>query len=187
MDQGLAGLIAGIAGLVGAVVGGGATAYGARIGAQKTIEAAQTQVHHQSAAEHQHWVREHRKQACLELVDGFGGYVPIAVECLGAVNQGNPVDREKQAELRRWCTQLVVSGGHLQLWGTTELISCGGDMTHEITLFTNLMSRWAGVRVTGDSETTRQHQAECQEQWTKVTQARRAFTSASREALAKHA
>lgn len=69
MDQGVAGVIAGIAGLVGAGVGGLATAYGARIGAQKTLEAAQTQVERQATAEHAHWVREQRRQVYSAVVE----------------------------------------------------------------------------------------------------------------------
>ncbi|MEV8334302.1 hypothetical protein [Streptomyces niveus] len=72
MDEGTAALIAAIAGMVGALggaaVGGIAAVRGARLGAEKSAEATRQQVKDQAVVEHLHWLRQERREACVELL-----------------------------------------------------------------------------------------------------------------------
>ncbi|MFD7242443.1 hypothetical protein [Streptomyces massasporeus] len=183
MDQGIAGVIAGIAGLLGAGVGGLATAYGARIGAQKTIEAAQTQVAQQSAAQHRQWLREQRRQACFALVDAFGTFARVAVDCATAVENEQALPEGHREELMDHTEQLVIEGAHMQLWGPPQLVAAIDDMSGEAIEFLALMTRWERIRRTGESPATLQHQEACEDRWTAVKEARDAFMLASQAAL----
>lgn len=67
MDQGIAAVWAGVAGLVGAGVGGCAAVWGATIGGNRAVEAAERAARHQSNADFQQWQRQERSEAYREL------------------------------------------------------------------------------------------------------------------------
>lgn len=123
MDQGLAGLLAGIAGLIGTGVGGLATAYGARIGADKTLEAAHAQVEAQSDAEHDHWVREQRRQACSDIVDAYGTFMLSLNRVTDQVwDRVQPTDSDLEA-VKNDARNFYLAGERLSLWGPDELVA----------------------------------------------------------------
>ena len=123
MDQGLAGLLAGIAGLIGTGVGGLATAYGARIGANKTLEAAHAQVEAQSGAEHGHWVREQRRQACSDVVDTYGVFMLSLNRVTDKVwDHVQPTDGDFEA-VKNDARNFYLAGGRLSLWGPDDLVT----------------------------------------------------------------
>jgi hypothetical protein len=186
MDQGIAGVIAGIAGLVGAGVGGLATAYGARIGAQKTIEAAQTQVAHQSAAEHRHWVRDQRREACATFLDRFGAFAMVAVDCASAVEHGRRLDEEHSRQLIDLTRQLIVANAQLQLWGPAPLTACAHELTSAASAFFYHLAEWEDVRTADDAESRRQHQQRCNDLWLAIPHKRNAFMDVSQNVLTTH-
>ncbi|MFH9988447.1 hypothetical protein [Streptomyces luteogriseus] len=120
MDQGIAGVIAGIAGLVGAGVGGLATAYGARIGAQKTLEAAHAQVERQSTAEHLHWMRDHRRQAYDDVMASYASFLAVMANLVGELLQGRPLPSDGRQRLREHFLALVETSARVDLWGPRE-------------------------------------------------------------------
>ncbi|AGP60923.1 hypothetical protein [Streptomyces rapamycinicus] len=63
MDQGLAAFFASVAALVGALIGGGFSARAARIGGEKTVQAAREQVRDQARAESERWLMQARHDA----------------------------------------------------------------------------------------------------------------------------
>ncbi|MFC8780753.1 hypothetical protein ACFW20_25135 [Streptomyces nigra] len=121
MDQGIAGVIAGIAGLVGAGVGGLATAYGARIGAQKTLEAAYTQVERQSAAEHMHWIRDHRRQVCDDVMASHASFLAVMINSVVELHQSRPLPSDVRQRLWEHFLALVETTARVDLWGPREV------------------------------------------------------------------
>lgn len=81
MDQGLAGLIAGVAAFVGAVMSGWYTGRSARVGAERAAAAVLEQVTKQATAEHGHWLREQRQDAYTAFLAAFDR----AADALGPV------------------------------------------------------------------------------------------------------
>jgi hypothetical protein len=122
MDQGIAGVMAGVAGLLGAGIGGLATAYGARVGAQKTIEAAQTQVDRQSAFEHSHWVREQRRQVYSQLIELHATYQIAMVTTGVALDSGRPLSDEDRGRLHGQFQEFVEVVARADLWGPGEIV-----------------------------------------------------------------
>ncbi|MFJ8363077.1 hypothetical protein [Streptomyces sp. NPDC093984] len=122
MDQGIAGVIAGIAGLVGAGVGGLATAYGARVGAQKTIEATHMQVARQSEAEHLHWIRDHRRQACSDVLASHGSFLSMAINGSVRLGSDHALSDEEQLRLRDQFIDLSQVAARADLWGPRDVV-----------------------------------------------------------------
>ncbi|MGI5195573.1 hypothetical protein ACQEVY_18295 [Streptomyces sp. CA-288835] len=121
MDQEVAGIIAGIAGLVGAGVGGLATAYGARVGAQKTIEATHLQVERQSTAEHTHWIREHRRQVYGDVMASHAKFLATTVNRVIELREGRPQPSEDHQRFREHWLDLVETTARVDLWGPGDV------------------------------------------------------------------
>lgn len=100
MDQGLVALVTAGVGLVGAIggaaIGGIAAARGARIGAETTARATARQVQDQAAANHAHWIRERRLEACRDLLGAYDDYVGAA-SAFQRLLEGDP-DSSEPAE-----------------------------------------------------------------------------------------
>ncbi|MDO0935215.1 hypothetical protein QQY66_27405 [Streptomyces sp. DG2A-72] len=75
MDQGLAAFLAGMAALLGALIGGGFTAWGARIGGEKTVEAARQQVKDQAHVESKRWLLQARHDAYRVILGATESYM----------------------------------------------------------------------------------------------------------------
>ncbi|MFE3585312.1 hypothetical protein [Streptomyces vinaceus] len=128
MDQGMAAVAAGIVGLLGAGIGGLATAYGARVGAQQTVEAARTQVDRQAAAEHLHWVREQRRQTYSDIMEADLVLTMTLQDCTSDLLRrsglpGETVDR-MQRELMILATTVTRAG----MWGPDDLVTKAQDL-----------------------------------------------------------
>lgn len=151
MDQGIAGVVAGIAGLVGAGIGGLATAYGARVGAQKTIEAAQAQVSHQSAAEHTHWVREQRTQLCSELARRHASFAFELYKNGAGLTAGQQLSRDVREDLMARHLEIAEIAWTLQLWGPTGLSLATSTLSATGSrVLTSAISWSEAVRAEGD-------------------------------------
>ncbi|MFF9329443.1 hypothetical protein ACF1AY_32585 [Streptomyces sp. NPDC014776] len=122
MDQGVAAVIAGVAGLVGAGFGGLATAYGARVGAQKTIEAARAQVVHQSVAEHAHWVRDQRRQVYSDLAKQHAAFTIASLDSKITLVKGHPLPDDMRDRLRGYVKALGELHALAPLWGPDDVV-----------------------------------------------------------------
>ncbi|MGX5214852.1 hypothetical protein ACWKT3_40290 [Streptomyces violaceus] len=184
MDQGIAAVVAGIAGIVGAGIGGFATAYGARIGAQKSMEAVQIQVQRQSAAEHEHWVRDHRRQVCTEITDAYAQCVPAVTQCFQQMDDQDAVSPELMDSLGNAVDDLITIRGHVQLWGPRELEDAAFQLTTALNELREKIELWPSIHTTWDDSAMAQHRDACGEQADRVTEARRSFLNAAYQTLA---
>ncbi|GGV38852.1 hypothetical protein [Streptomyces spectabilis] len=186
MDQGIAGLAAGIAGLIGAGVGGLATAYGARIGAQKTIEAAQTQVQAQSSVDHQQWVRDQRRQACTDVFDAFSRYVQVASSCGSCVRAARALPDDEMTELFAATRELLIVSGHLELWGPDEIVAAAQEITGTAHAQHKLFARWLEAFESGDAEAMGDQAGRIDSGWESLARARTDFARAVQTHLTAH-
>ncbi|MCI3931224.1 hypothetical protein [Streptomyces sp. AN091965] len=184
MDQGIAGLAAGIAGLIGAGVGGLATAYGARIGAQKTIEAARTQVQAQSSVDHQQWVRDQRRQACTDVFDAFSRYSRAASVCGSHVRADRAVSSDEIGELTDATLDLTVVAGHLELWGPDDIVTAAQGITDTAHTQHRLFVHWLAAFASGDADALGEQVRRIDSGWGDLARARAEFVGAVRTQLA---
>ncbi|MFF9808639.1 hypothetical protein ACF1G5_26600 [Streptomyces coeruleorubidus] len=157
MDQGVAAAFAGVAGLVGAVVGGFVTAYGARVGAQKSLEAVSLQVQHQSAAEHNKWVRDQRRQAYTLLLEAYLQYGKSVAACGRFIEKHAEVPTEVMKKCSDDTDALVAVSGHVDLWGPQELTTSAETLTgaaHDLLL---VVEEWPDIHATQDASVMRSH------------------------------
>lgn len=185
MDQGVAAVIAGIAGVIGTGVGGLATAYGARIGAQKSMEAVQVQVREQSEAEHSHWVREQRRQACVELTDALGAFAKSVAASWPLVLEGRAVPHERFEALMSQTDSMLLIRGHTQLWGPQPLTDTAHRLTEVADELRDLIERWQTVTDNGNQDEVRQCQQEWESKVAALKSARADFVIAARLTLAE--
>ncbi|QDQ12029.1 hypothetical protein [Streptomyces spectabilis] len=186
MDQGIAGLAAGIAGLIGAGVGGLATAYGARIGAQKTIEAAQTQVRAQSSVDHQQWVRDQRRQACIAVFDAFGRYVQVASSCGSCVRSARALPGDKMTELFTATRELLLVSGHLELWGPADIVAAAQGITRTAHAQHKLFTRWLAAFASDDADAMNEQASRIDSGWEDLARVRTDFVRAVQTHLTAH-
>ncbi|MFB6837085.1 hypothetical protein [Streptomyces sp. NPDC056361] len=183
MDQGLAAALAGIAGVVGAGIGGLATAYGARVGAQKTIEAVHTQVTHQASAEHEHWTREQRRQACDETVSAWMTFVTLAVPCQGRISRDQDLSEEQFNTLHEAFIALTIATAKLQLWGPDNLVSSANSMSSAAKQLHVAMLRWPQTLHGGDTAETSAAKEQIEACATSASAAWRSFASTAHTTL----
>ncbi|MEV6127619.1 hypothetical protein AB0M05_12465 [Streptomyces violaceusniger] len=79
MDQGLAAFFASMAALLGALIGGGFSARAARIGGEKTVEAARRQVKDQAQAESERWLLQARHDAYQVILGAIDAYADALI------------------------------------------------------------------------------------------------------------
>ncbi|NEB16192.1 hypothetical protein [Streptomyces coelicoflavus] len=185
MDQGIAGVIAGVAGLVGAGIGGLATAYGARIGAQKSMEAVQVQVQRQSTAEHKHWVREQRRQVYTQVADAYADCAKAATRCFERMNERNAIPSDLMESLDSAVDGLTIMRGHIQLWGPPNLEGAVFLLTSEVAALQEEIQRWPAIYTTWDDSAMAEHSDRCNEQASRAIEATNSFLGAARRTLAE--
>jgi hypothetical protein len=183
MDQGVAAALVGVAGLVGAAIGGLATAYGARIGAQKCIEAVGLQVQQQSAAEHAHWVREQRRQAATAFIDGFVAFAAAYARCSTSICAHAELTDDQARELSQTGNDLTIARGHLELWGPESVVRAADVLNATVDVARNWINEWDEVYQSGDSEEINTHASRATELANTLGQVRKGFVRAAREAL----
>lgn len=183
MDQGIAAAFAGVVGLIGAGIGGLATAYGARIGANKTIEAAQTQVMHQSAAEHTHWVREQRRQICNDVMEAWTPLIEASVICTVRIRRGVSVPDDAVGALDSSFVNLSHRGARSQLWGPDELVNAIQDLVTAARSVADSARRWPQVLDGREQAAIQAHQTEHAAKASQVASAWRSFASVARATL----
>ncbi|WP_128146072.1 MULTISPECIES: hypothetical protein [unclassified Streptomyces] len=187
MDQGVAGVIAGIAGLVGAGVGGLATAYGARIGAQKTLEAAQTQVERQATAEHAHWVREQRRQVYSAVVELEAAHTIAINGYQVQLERGDTPTTEQLHGLEDRYNRIAEVIACAHLWGPYELATKATLLRSAIAEEISSLVDWClaiDEGRTGELHGCAQHYQAASDA---VVTARRDFTGATQAVLANPA
>jgi hypothetical protein len=184
MDQGIAAVVAGVAGLVGAGIGGLATAYGARIGAQKTIEAAQTQVQHQATAEHGHWVREQRRQVCSNIVSAWSAFMSPAGRCYIAIKSSEAIPQEEVLALHERLLELNDANAAPQLWGPDELVLAAQAVAASSMRMHRCALRWHDALDGGDQAAIEAHQATAETVLEEARRAWHAFQAVTRSTLA---
>ncbi|MGA4958659.1 hypothetical protein [Streptomyces lavendulocolor] len=159
----LAVVLAALAGLAGAAIGGYATAYGARIGAQKSIEAVGVQVAQQSEAEHSHWVRENRRQACTDTLDAYVACTMSLVYCRAFMREGAELPAELINDASDKTDILTVIQSHLQLWGPERLVTLSGAMAEAAGELLHAIREWPAIYTTLDDSARSAHLEECAE------------------------
>ncbi|MFI5807530.1 hypothetical protein [Streptomyces sp. NPDC051561] len=122
MDQEFVGLVAGMSGLIGAVVGGLATAYGARIGAQKTIEATHIQAERQSTDQQRRWILDQRSQVCSDVLASHASFRTTAINWVATLRGGNPLAEEEYLRFQGQFVELVEVSARADLWGPQYLV-----------------------------------------------------------------
>lgn len=126
MDQGLAGVIAGVSGTVGAVAGAfiGAMAglRGARIGGEKTVESARLQVEGQAVAGHLQWVRGQRQQVYAKLLDAHSSVEDSLRRAAAGIRVGGVLSTEARTELGSRILAMQPCLNQLALWGPEEVV-----------------------------------------------------------------
>ncbi|MFF7240457.1 hypothetical protein [Streptomyces collinus] len=142
MDQGVAAAFAGVVGLVGAALGGLATAYGARIGANKSIEAVTLQVNRQSEVEHLHWLREQRRQACVSFIDAFLTVTKSVAACAQSHTASDDVYSDLLEALSNDHDALLMRREHLELWGPHELVDSARGITSATASMRDVLREW---------------------------------------------
>ncbi|MET9759808.1 hypothetical protein ABZ016_12220 [Streptomyces sp. NPDC006372] len=183
MDQGLAGLLAGIAGLIGTGVGGLATAYGARLGAAKTLEAAHAQVEAQSGAEHEHWVREQRRQACSDILDAYGTFMLSFNRVTDSVwGHVQPADSDFEA-VKDDARNFYLAGERLGLWGPDELVARFSPIRGAVEELQSLAFDSYDVVASADAAVISSHYDACRLKGDSAKAARAQFMTVARRAL----
>ncbi|MFF7748784.1 hypothetical protein ACFZCP_05915 [Streptomyces sp. NPDC007971] len=183
MDQGIAGVIAGIAGLVGAGIGGLATAYGARIGAEKTIEAAQTQVDRQSAAEHTHWVREQRKEVYSAVVEGHVAILTTSQSLRELMDDGSALSAEQMASAKDGLAAFGCTIARTQLWGPDEVVRLAGALAYAAAHRFAKQVDWSAAIRRGDHGAIQERRQEFLHLAERETEARMTLVAATRGTL----
>ncbi|MFD8369236.1 hypothetical protein ACFV2Z_00450 [Streptomyces sp. NPDC059688] len=183
MDQGVAAIWAGVAGLVGAGIGGLATAYGARIGAQKSLEAVGLQVEQQAAAEHAHWVREQRRQASFAFAQGFLAYAEAFVRCSGFVTEHSEVPEDQLGNLVEQANNLIILNSHLEAWGPETVVQAATGLTDEVGRTRRWIEDWYEIHQTGNQVEIDSHASRAVALGVTLGALRSAFIKATREAL----
>ncbi|MFF3581672.1 hypothetical protein [Streptomyces mirabilis] len=150
MDQGIAAALAGVAGLVGAGIGGLATAYGARVGAQKALESVQMQVQQQAAAEHSHWLRDHRRQACSDITVAWTQMVTPVAACLSPIREGEALHDDRLIALEPTADALANACTLTSLWGPDRLIAATSKLREASSDLAIAIARWNAIQETGD-------------------------------------
>lgn len=183
MDQGLAAALAGVAGLIGAGIGGIATAYGARVGADKTIEAVQTQVHGQSTAEHAHWVREQRRQLCSDITDAYASFMEASAICSTWIRMGEAASREALDWISHSEVALINHCARTQLWGPDELEDAALTLLTTARSLSKSASDWRRVVETGEQDVIHAHQTDHARKIVQGAWAWNAFANVARTTL----
>ncbi|MEU8525488.1 hypothetical protein AB0C77_07795 [Streptomyces sp. NPDC048629] len=147
MDAGVAGVVAGVAGMVGAlggaVVGGLAAVRGARIGAEKTSAALLKQTQDQAEIEHRHWAREHRRQACSQLMEHYAGMLQVLAGAQEALWREETPTAEQRQTMESLLVAMAPVSRQLDLWGPPELQDAVGELMARIRGITYLLREWA--------------------------------------------
>ncbi|SDP62639.1 hypothetical protein SAMN04487981_12966 [Streptomyces sp. cf386] len=110
MGQGWESFITGAVGLTGAIVGGVAAIIGARIGAEKTAQATRQQVRDQARAEHQHWLRQLRLDACEALTREADEWIREEGLFWGHIERGELEEAEQLSQQQMGMRCLAVAG-----------------------------------------------------------------------------
>lgn len=183
MDQGLAAIFAGVAGLVGTGVGGMATAYGARTGGNKMLETAHAQVRAQSTAEHGHWVREQRRQACTDIVDTYGIFMLALNRVTDDVWAGVPPADSDLEAVTVGARNFHLAAERLALWGPDGLVALVPPIRAAVESLHSLAFASGDVVATADPVVIDDHYDACRVMGDSAKAARGAFMAAARRIL----
>ncbi|MFG2889297.1 hypothetical protein [Streptomyces sp. NPDC048248] len=147
MDAGIAAVIAGVAGMVGALggaaTGGLAAVRGARIGAEKTSAALLKQTQDQAEIEHRHWAREHRRQACSQLMEQYAGMLGALALAQKALWNGELLPAEEHQAIDALKVAMAPVSRQLDLWGPPELRDAVDELMDKVMIAAFLVKEWA--------------------------------------------
>ncbi|GAA0680271.1 hypothetical protein GCM10009536_08390 [Streptomyces thermocarboxydus] len=125
MDEGVVALVAAGVGLVGAIggaaIGGFAAARGTRLGAETAAQATVRQVHDQSIAEHEHWLRERRLETCTALLAAYHRYAIQASALHRALEDESAESAEVGGQLRQCITDFRNTCYQVRLVATEDI------------------------------------------------------------------
>ncbi|WP_331729695.1 hypothetical protein [Streptomyces platensis] len=142
MDQGWAGLLAGVAGLLGALIGGLAAVRGARIGAETNAAAVRQQVQDGALVAHQQWVRQERQKACLKVMDTYTALNAQVVQRRDQLRGGTALDDASMDAIQQTVMDLVGTCSHLALLGPTAIQITGGVLRDKAVSLADTMRIW---------------------------------------------
>ncbi|GAA1375475.1 hypothetical protein GCM10009612_72320 [Streptomyces beijiangensis] len=135
MDQGTAGVIAGIVGaggaLIGTAVGAMASIRGARIGGAKAVEAALTQVERQADVEQHRWVQGQRQQACMKFLDAHSAAEDALNRAALAIQGGERFPDAARDAFSNHVRAMQACTSQLALWGPEEVVSSAQNLRIE--------------------------------------------------------
>ncbi len=158
MDQGMAALLAGVGGLVGSSVGALAAWRGARIGAQKAVEAVRVQVKGQSEAEHQHWAREERKTSWMTSLKAARQVTGTLHNVERGLRQGQGPSAEARSTIADEMSTLAAGVVELSVWGPDEGADACGELHTKIFEQVEAVMNWGGAIAQG-RDTAREQEA----------------------------
>lgn len=184
MDQGIAAFLTGVAGLIGAGIGGLATAYGARIGAQKSIEAVQVQVERQASSEHEHWVRGQRTQICNEIAAAWNPLLQAAMHCTSYIATGRPFTDAERSEVTTTYQTLSAACHQVILWGPNDLAEAANELDDMALALHNLIYEWRHTLTEGDETEITAHRAAIEEATDALSLAFGRYAGTARRTLA---
>ncbi|MFC7905368.1 hypothetical protein [Streptomyces nigra] len=167
MDEGVAGVIAGIAGLVGAGIGGLAS------------------VRHQSRAEHSHWVREQRRQAYGGIIDAYAVFTTSVQRCRTQMLLGRLPAAELTEQLLNELTALILVGAHPQLWGPDLMVERASALTSAAAQVYVVITEWPAVNGSGDRAAMARHLEKLASRNRDVAEARTSFVDGARMTLGR--
>ncbi|MEU5243430.1 hypothetical protein AB0G81_04820 [Streptomyces asoensis] len=147
MDAGIAAVFAGIAGMVGAlggaVAGGVAAVRGARLGAEKTSAALLKQTQDQAEIEHRHWAREHRRQACSQLMEQYAGILEALANAERSLWREEVLTVEQNQAIDTLIVATTPVSRQIDLWGPSELRDAVGELMTRVMGAVFLVKEWA--------------------------------------------
>lgn len=112
-------LVAGLIGLIGTGIGAAATAWAAKIGATKNIEAVHGQVQDQAANEHSHWLRQQRLASYEGFLDAWDACTRKRKDL--AQTMADSQHDALRAELRQSALHMMERARHISLLGPEEV------------------------------------------------------------------
>jgi hypothetical protein len=158
MDQGMAALLAGVGALAGSSLGALAAWRGARIGAQKAVEAVQVQVEGQYQAEHRHWAREERKNSWMAALKAARLAVTALHDMERDLRQGRIPAAGSRSAITDAAPDIATGVVELSVWGPDEGAEACAELHAKIVEQTEAVLAWE-TAVSQGREATQEQEA----------------------------
>ncbi|MPY62676.1 hypothetical protein [Streptomyces spongiae] len=134
-------------------------------------------------AEHQHWVREQRRQACSDIMDAYGTFILTVNRIADMImNHVQPSDSDIPAiRIDGW--RLVLAVDRVRLWGPEELATSAQGIRSEARELIALGWQLRDAMASPDPDALEDWLDQCTTRADAAKQARDVFTVAAYQAL----